>query len=67
MDEEIDYLTCKNCDTPCYVFELDAKGDVESAMCSLCGNDDPDQFRKTDEEEDEPSDEDLGPSRGEPR
>jgi hypothetical protein len=67
MEEEVEYLTCKNCETPCYVFDLDAKGNVAAAMCTMCGNDDPQEFRKADEENEEPSDEDLGPVGGAPR
>ena len=51
---EIDYLVCKNCDSPCYVFELDAKEKVTSAYCQLCGNDFPDQFAVPNEEDMEP-------------
>ena len=37
MPEEIDYLICRNCDTPCYVFEMDPKGKIASARtASVC-------------------------------
>ena len=44
MTEEIDYLVCRNCDTPCYVFEVDAKGRITSALCQICGADEPSDF-----------------------
>ena len=37
--EEIDYLICRQCNSPCYVFELD-KGRIKEAVCEMCGNDD---------------------------
>jgi len=37
-DREIDYLICKQCNTPCYVFETD-KGSIVEAQCLVCGND----------------------------
>ncbi len=43
-DDEIDYVTCINCDTPCYVFDIGADGRVASAFCSECGNDEPTEF-----------------------
>ncbi len=54
MSEEIDYLVCRNCESPCYVFEVDAKGTVASAFCSVCGADGPAEFRVPDLEELEP-------------
>ena len=40
MDEEreIDYLICRECNTPCYIFETDG-GSVKEALCQVCGND----------------------------
>jgi len=38
-DREIDYLVCKECQTPCYVFETDG-GTIQEALCSVCGNED---------------------------
>lgn len=52
--EEVDYLVCSNCETPCYVFELDASGKVASAFCQMCGNDDQTTFTIPDVEEAEP-------------
>jgi len=37
-DREVDYLMCKQCGTPCYVFEMES-GRVAEAMCLVCGND----------------------------
>jgi hypothetical protein len=37
-DQEIDYLMCSQCGTPCYVFEMDGSRIVE-ATCLVCGND----------------------------
>ena len=58
---DIDYLTCKNCESPCYVFELDAREHVANAFCQMCGNDDVSEFRKPDDDDAEPDEEDLGP------
>lgn len=38
-----DYLICLNCETPCYVFEW-KDGACTEALCTACGNDEPDQF-----------------------
>ncbi len=51
MTEEVDYVTCANCETPCYQFDLDAKGKVTAAFCAMCGNDDPREFRMPDVDE----------------
>lgn len=45
MSEGPDYVVCNNCETPCYMFELDRKGEIASAFCQLCGSDDPKEFR----------------------
>jgi hypothetical protein len=37
QEREIPYLICKECNTPCYVFEVEA-GHVTEAMCLACGN-----------------------------
>ena len=42
-DREIDYLICKQCYTPCYVFEMDG-GRIKEAQCLVCGNDDVPMF-----------------------
>jgi hypothetical protein len=36
-DREIPYLLCKDCNTPCYVFEVEA-GHISEALCLACGN-----------------------------
>jgi hypothetical protein len=34
----VDYLICRQCNTPCYIFEMD--GDrISEAQCLVCGND----------------------------
>jgi hypothetical protein len=38
-----DYLICLNCESPCYNFEWGDEG-VEEALCTVCGNDEADQF-----------------------
>jgi len=59
---DIDYLTCKNCESPCYVFELDAHEKVANAFCQMCGNDSAGEFRKPDDDDDvEGDDDDLAP------
>lgn len=46
-----DYLICLECETPCYVFEW--RGDkVLEALCTVCGNDDPELFATPSEMED---------------
>jgi len=42
-DREIDYLICRNCSTPCYVFEV-VEGRVTEAQCLVCGNDAVNEF-----------------------
>jgi hypothetical protein len=42
-DREVDYLLCRECGTPCYVFDLEA-GVVSEAQCLVCGNDEPMRF-----------------------
>ena len=37
-DQEVDYLTCVQCGTPCYVFEMDGER-IAEALCLVCGND----------------------------
>jgi hypothetical protein len=51
-DREIPYLLCKECGTPCYVFETD-KGRVTEALCIACGNEAVSMFIVGDWEEDE--------------
>ena len=42
-DREIDFLICKQCSTPCYVFDMDG-GRIVDAQCLVCGNDAIGQF-----------------------
>ena len=42
-DREIDYLICRECNTPCYIFETEG-GRVQEALCQVCGNDLPARF-----------------------
>lgn len=51
-DREIPYLVCKECGTPCYVFETQA-GVVREALCIACGNDAVSMFLVGDWEDDE--------------
>ncbi|HEY7863010.1 MAG TPA: hypothetical protein VIE39_05085 [Thermoanaerobaculia bacterium] len=37
-DREIDYLICRQCGTPSYVFEMDGST-ITEALCLVCGND----------------------------
>jgi len=47
-DREVDFLICRNCQTPCYVFEMDS-GRIQDAQCLVCGNDSASQFTIGDE------------------
>jgi|KBSSwiStaDraftv2_1062776.scaffolds.fasta_scaffold00034_109 hypothetical protein len=49
--DEVDYLICGECESPCYVFELDRTGKVASAFCQSCGGDKPESFRIPDADE----------------
>ncbi len=42
-DQEIDYLMCVQCGTPCYVFEMEGSKILE-ATCLVCGNDEAGMF-----------------------
>jgi hypothetical protein len=42
-DHEIPYLICKDCGTPCYIFEVE-QGEVREALCVTCGNETVAQF-----------------------
>lgn len=37
-EREVDYLICRQCNTPCYIFEMDGSR-VSEAQCLVCGND----------------------------
>lgn len=47
-DREVDFLICRNCGTPSYVFELE-QGAISEAQCLVCGNDSVSQFGLGDE------------------
>jgi hypothetical protein len=50
MDQP-DYLVCLDCETPCYVFEWQGDKLLE-ILCTMCGNDKPDQFATPEDLED---------------
>jgi hypothetical protein len=37
-ERDIDYLICRECNTPCYIFEIEG-ATVTEALCQVCGND----------------------------
>lgn len=44
--EEVDFIVCRSCDSPCYNFQFDPlRGMIVQALCAVCGNDDPAEFR----------------------
>ena len=50
--QEVDFLECKACDSPCYTFQIDQeRGSIVQALCAVCGNDDPSEFRVPDDSE----------------
>jgi len=49
-EREIEYLVCRLCETPCYVFEMD-RGHLLEAICMVCGNEDILLFRMTEDED----------------
>lgn len=53
--EEVAFIVCLNCDTPCYSFEYEERKGIVSAFCAICGNDEIKEFRlpTDDEVEDE--------------
>lgn len=38
-----EFLTCRQCDSPCYTFDF-KNGKILGALCSVCGNDETDEF-----------------------
>jgi len=42
-ERELDFLICKQCNNPCYVFEME-QGSVHEAQCLVCGNDEAKDF-----------------------
>jgi hypothetical protein len=51
-ERDIDYLVCKECNTPCYVFETES-GRILEALCPICGNEDTRRFLLGEVEEEE--------------
>ncbi len=50
--DEVEFLECKACDSPCYTFQIDPRrGVIVQALCAICGNDDPSEFKIPDESE----------------
>jgi len=43
-----EFLVCVECETPCYVFEWE-DGRLVEAVCTVCGNEEVDQFATADE------------------
>lgn len=43
-----EYLICLECETPCYSFEWE-EGKITEILCTMCGNDDSDQFAQPEE------------------
>lgn len=49
---DVEYIECKNCESPCYNFEIDQRrGVIVQALCTVCGSDDPSEFFVPDEPE----------------
>lgn len=46
--EAPEYLICVDCETPCYTFEWN-EGVVTEVLCTVCGNDDLDNFATEEE------------------
>ena len=42
-ERDIEFIVCKQCDTPCYQFDMHL-GKIVNAFCSMCGNDEGDEF-----------------------
>ena len=51
-ERDEDYLVCRQCTSPCYIFEME-KGKLTEAQCTVCGNDDVLLFNIGEELEDE--------------
>jgi hypothetical protein len=51
-ERDVDYLICRQCNSPCYDFEM-TKGVISEVLCGACGNDDPALFNLGEEDEDE--------------
>ena len=46
----VDFLICRNCSSPCYVYEIDGQTVIE-ALCQTCGNEDVKEFSLEDEDD----------------
>jgi hypothetical protein len=42
-EREIDYLICRQCSTPSYIFDLEG-ANITEATCLVCGNDNTKMF-----------------------
>ncbi len=42
-EREVEFVICKQCETPTYNFEI-IKGKIVFALCPVCGNDETDEF-----------------------
>jgi hypothetical protein len=51
-EQDLDYLICRQCNSPCYTFEME-KGKLKEAQCIVCGNDDLIMFNLGENEPDE--------------
>lgn len=49
-EREVDYLLCRQCNSPSYVFEI-KEGKIVDANCGVCGNDDILQFNIGEDDE----------------
>lgn len=49
-ERDIEYLICRECNTPCYVFQMD-RGRLVEAFCAICGNEDVLRFQLTEDED----------------
>lgn len=49
--EDVGFVVCLECDTPSYTFEYEERKGILSAFCTICGNDDPKQFRPPTDDE----------------
>jgi hypothetical protein len=43
QERDVDYLICRECNTPCYIFEFESE-QIQEALCQVCGNDDKTRF-----------------------
>ncbi len=50
-DRSVDYLICRQCQTPCYIFEM-VGDEITEALCTACGNEETTGFDRGDLEED---------------